>query len=143
MNSFEIKVREYAASNPNVTVATVVRHVDQQMYHEQADPSYKKAPPASAHIDVRAEWVLDQPEIMSYLPDRKINAIKECRAIAMWGLKESKDAVEHAQVLQDKGWISAARAAELEAESEAAVASIEETIRKIRSSAQEAGVTLI
>lgn len=54
----------------------------------------------------RGEWVLDQQVIMKFLPDKKILAIKETRALTGMGLKEAKDAVEMAQWLAAQGHMS-------------------------------------
>ena len=49
------------------------------------------------------DWKGTVRVLLKATPGRKINAIKECRAITGWGLKESKDAVE--KLMKDEGLV--------------------------------------
>ena len=82
------------------------------------------APSLWEGIDACARWVLSQPQIMQHLPHKKIQAIKECRALSSWGLKEAKEAVEGAMALQEKGYLSDEEAAQLERDAQEAIKSI-------------------
>jgi ribosomal protein L7/L12 len=50
--------------------------------------------PASYAPEILGRWAIGQKVVMQFLPDRKINAIKELRGLTMAGLKESKEAIE-------------------------------------------------
>jgi Ribosomal protein L7/L12 C-terminal domain len=51
-------------------------------------------PPTDVSPPILGEWAMRQKVVMDYLPHKKINAIKELRAISGAGLKEAKEAVE-------------------------------------------------
>lgn len=114
--SFESQIRELARRNPGVTLAYAISLIDEGK---------------AIFLDTiqdRAAWILEQPDIVMLLDDKKINAIKEVRARTALGLKEAKDAVERAQVLKQSGWMSKAELERLEEEAQVAIASIQEAI---------------
>jgi hypothetical protein len=51
-------------------------------------------PPASWTPQVLGAWAGRQKVVTDFLPDKKINAIKELRGLSGSGLKEAKEAVE-------------------------------------------------
>ena len=55
----------------------------------------KWTPDDDTPVEVAAAWARDQPVIVDFMPHKKINAIKECRALSGMGLKAAKDAVEY------------------------------------------------
>lgn len=72
-----------------------------------------EAPHSGAPLRERGLWVMGQSRIWQYMEGapnttKKINAIKEARALGRWGLKEAKDAVEHAQTLLEESGMTAA-----------------------------------
>jgi hypothetical protein len=72
-----------------------------------------------------AKWILEQPELVALLENKKINAIKETRARTYLGLKQAKEAVEMAADLKRHGWMSEAEKKQLEEETRAAIESIQ------------------
>lgn len=143
--TFESRVRALALQNRHMSLGEALSIMDR----EDGVASPFSCPPATASIQQRAAWVLDQRLIMDYLPEhdknsyKKINAIKECRGISNWGLKEAKDAVEYAITMRDAGWVNTQEKERLEVESQEAIASINQTIQAMQAGAASAGVTLV
>jgi hypothetical protein len=78
-----------------------------------------------ASIAERGTWVLDNKMIVDLIRDnKKINAIKETRALTSLGLKEAKEAVEWAADRLDQGWVPTWEREQLEAECKEVIDSI-------------------
>lgn len=112
--SFESTIRDLAVRYPSLPLAQAI---------SIASASEDGIGPAT-NMHKTAEWILDQPDIVALLENKKITAIKEVRARTYQGLKEAKDAVEYAIQLKADGWLSKTQLEELERETEEAIASI-------------------
>lgn len=73
-----------------------------------------------------AYWILDSPAIMELMlqEGHKIHSIKEVRAATYMGLKESKDAVDHAYMLIHQGIVGKREAERLDKEVKEVIASL-------------------
>lgn len=120
-----------AETRPHVTIQTAMYGIERGSFVAE-----------TLTLVERAEWVLEQDDIVALMVDRKINAIKEVRARTNLGLKEAKEAVEQAVELQKRGHMTRAERRQVELESAAAIASIEQTMMALSEGAESAGVRL-
>lgn len=83
----------------------VYKEVDWMREQGVSDPPLpeKDRPPHDWTPKVLGAWAGRQEKVTDFLPDKKINAIKELRGLCGAGLKESKEAVEWL-VANDPRW---------------------------------------
>lgn len=138
MTDFESRIRELAAQHPTRPLEWAIAVVD------YADLGVSMPPPdPRGPVEVHAEFAMQQPLVMDYLhQDKKINAIKELRAVGNMGLKEAKDAVELVAAWEAKGYLPEHERQLIEREAEAAVESIRKTMAALRAGAASAGVSM-
>jgi ribosomal protein L7/L12 len=113
-SDFETRIRKLWIADPGQSLDQALRRID----------GNTDVLATTASIQERAEWVLEQRDIVPLIENKKINAIKEVRAISGMGLKEAKEAVEYAAALQRRGYLSKAERRQLEIEEQEAIASI-------------------
>ena len=113
--NFEERIRALSKRQPSMAIAAAI---------EMIDIGGRTLAIALEGVDVVgvAEWIMGEEDILVYIPEKKINAIKEVRQRAGIGLKEAKDAVEYVMAHHDK--LAAAQLLKAEAAEQEAIASI-------------------
>lgn len=113
--NFEEKMRALAKRQPFIAVEEAIRLID--IGGRQLAISLE-----GTDVVGVAEWIMDQDDILVYIPEKKINAIKEVRQRAGIGLKEAKMAVEYLQAHHEE--LATAQLLRAEAAEKEAIASI-------------------
>ena len=118
MENFEERMRNLARRSPGMPLADAIRILD-------ANPDLDITSNTHAAWSERAEWVLEHADIMDLCDDKgKIHAIKEIRMRTHMGLKDAKEALEHALVLRASGHMTLAQRQQLEIDEQEAIRSI-------------------
>jgi len=88
-----------AMREPNLSlkeVLLIADDIDNRIESELPELIHGVKPKRADDVEGWARWAKTRPEIMQYVPLKKINAIKELRASSgHLGLKEAKEAIEY------------------------------------------------